>query len=451
MTQTSLTKDLTSGKPMWTLTLYAFPMLVSMFFQQAYNLVDSWISGNYIGSIALSAVGTCYPITVFYIAIASGLSMGVSLFSSQNFGAEKYWQVCTGVTTAYLIFLPFSLALSITSLVFSSSMLEWLAVPAEAIPATSAYLRIYLLGLPFLFLYNMGNGVLNGLGNSKLPLIFLIFSCGCNIVLDLVFVIVIPMGITGIALATLLSQAFASIATSVVVRITWLRLDEDSRANHHKNRRFSISILKELLKLGIPSVLQHGIMSAGQLFLQSIINSYGLIVMAGYSVAFRINGLVVNSLMSVSNALSGYLAQNQGAGKTDRMKQGVFFSLLISFLFSAAMVALLRYKGTLLLSLFVEDSAQKKAIIDAGMGFLKIVSPFYLLVCFKIISDGALRGIGAMIPFTLATGSDVVIRIAFGQYFSARWGIQGVWWIWPLAWMVGTGMSVGFYRKKKPF
>lgn len=451
MNQTSLTKDLTSGKPMWTLTFYALPMLISMLFQQAYNLVDSWISGNYIGSIALSAVGTCYPITVLYIAIASGLSMGVSLFSSQNFGAEKYRQVCTGVTTAYLILLPFSIVLSITSLIFSASMLEWLAVPAEAIPATSAYLRIYLMGLPFLFLHNMGNGVLNGLGNSKLPLLFLIFSCGCNIVLNLIFVIVIPMGITGIALATLLSQAFASIATSIVVRVTWLRLDADTRVSHHKNQRFSISILKELLKLGIPSVLQHGIMSAGQLFLQSIINSYGLIVMAGYSVAFRINGLVVNSLMSVSNALSGYLSQNQGAGKTDRMKQGVFFSLLISFLFSAVMVALLRYKGTVLLSLFVEDSAQKKAIIDAGMGFLKIVSPFYLLVCFKIISDGALRGIGAMVPFTLATCSDVVIRIAFGGYFSARWGIQGVWWIWPLAWMVGTGMSVGFYRKKKTF
>lgn len=436
-------RDLTEGKPLPVLTLYAIPMLASMFFQQAYNLADSWIAGNRIGAAALGAVGTCYPITVFFIAIASGLSMGASIYCSQQFGAKAYGEVRSGIATALGAFLPFSVFLCAAGLSAVPSILRWLAVPADALVSTRTYLSIYLAGIPFLFLYNICNGILNGLGDSRTPLYLLILSTLCNIILDLGLVIVIPLGVAGLALATLLSQAAASVATFLCVR----RMQRELGT---RQTGFSRAALADMLRLGIPSVIQHVFMSTGQLFLQNVINGYGLIVMAGYSVAFRINGLVINSLMALSNALSGFIAQNQGAKKPDRIRQGYRTALTISLLFSLASVLFLGVFGRSVLAFFLGDDPDREAIIQAGMGFIRIVTPFYLLVCVKIVSDGALRGIGAMNAFMLATVTDNVLRIFLGAPFSRRFGILGVWWIWPLAWLVGTSLSVGFWIWKRP-
>lgn len=436
--------DLTTGSPAKVIAMYTFPMLGSMFFQQAYNLADSWIAGNFVGADALAAVGTCYPVTVFYIAIASGLSMGTSIFCSQNFGAHKYQDVACGMTTALFSFIPFSIVLTCISYLFYPYMLSWLSVPAEAYEPTSIYLRIYIAGLPFLFLYNICNGIISGLGNSRTPLLFLIFSSIFNLTLDFFLVILLDFGIVGISMTTLLAQAASAIAACIVTYRFLKRMHREQT----EVRWYSKSALREILSLGIPSVCQHVFMSAGQLFLQSIINSYGMVVMAGYSVAFRINGIVINSLMAVSNALSGYMAQNMGAKKFRRMHQGYGICLLISCIFSAAVIVVLRFSDTALLSMFLKDSPDKAKIIEAGQVFLRIVAPFYLLVSLKIVSDGALRGMGAMTLFMLATLSDVVVRILFGRFFSDQWGISGVWMIWPAAWLVGTAISFGTYLVK---
>lgn len=259
------------------------------------------------------------------------------------------------------------------------------------------------------------------------------------------------MGVSGLAIATLLSQTIAAVATAWSVRRLYLRLDTLTAAHAQSSGLpktaplFSPLALTEMLRLGIPSVIQHALMSAGQLFMQNIINRYGLIVMAGYSVAFRVNGLVINSLMALSNALSGFIAQNQGAGRTDRIRQGIRLSLGIGCVFSAAVILILSFFGSSLLSVFIEDNSRKTAIISAGMGFFRIISPFYLLVSIKIVYDGALRGIGAMTPFMLATLSDVIVRIFCGAPLSRHFGLTGVWSVWPLAWMVGTVLSVSFY------
>lgn len=441
-------KDLTSGSPLICLTLYMIPMFISMFFQQAYNLADSWIAGNRISAAALGAVGTCYPVTVLFIAIASGLSMGTSIYCSQQFGAKNYPCVMTGITTSMFCFLPFSVILCMLGFYMSPVIIRLLAVPTDAVLETRQYLQIYILGLPALFLYNISNGILNGLGDSKTPLCFLVFSSFCNIILDLIFVIILPLGISGLALATLLSQLLASAATAFAVCHIHRNLSGNLSDTQDDSRPPFISpaVLTDILRLGIPSMIQHVFMSTGQLFMQNIINSYGLIVMAGYSVAFRINGLVINSLMALSNALSGFIAQNKGAGCHGRIRQGYHISLIIGYLFSGIVVLLLRCCGSLILSLFIGETSGKMDIISAGISFFQIVSPFYLLVCLKIISDGALRGIGAMTPFMLATVSDVLIRILFGGLFSRLFGLTGVWSIWPLAWLVGTLISFLFYQ-----
>ena len=432
------THDLTVGTPVKVLSLYAIPMLISMFFQQAYNLVDSWIAGNYIGDVALGAVGTCYPITVFLIAISSGLSLGTSIFCSQCYGAKKFDQVKSAISTSLIVYIPLALLISALGLMLASSIVTWLSVPPEAYRETVVYLRIYLIGFSFQFLYNIVNGVLTGLGNSKTPLIYLIISSVCNIILDWIFVAGLNMGVAGLALATIFSQLLSALLTLCTV------LDV-SKKMPSSGQRFSSDIMKTVVKLGVPSMIQHMLMSMGQISLQSIINGYGLVVMAGYSVAFRINGLVINSLMALSNALSGYIAQNKGAKEYGRIRSGIRASLIIAYAFSVCVILVLQLFGPEILGIFIEEADNTTDVIAAGMGFVRVVSPFYLLVCLKIVFDGALRGTGAITCFMFATMSDVVVRILCGQPFSNHWGLNGVWAVWPSAWLVGTGLSVGFY------
>ena len=432
------THDLTVGTPVKVLSLYAIPMLISMFFQQAYNLVDSWIAGNYIGDVALGAVGTCYPITVFLIAISSGLSLGTSIFCSQCYGAKKFDQVKSAISTSLIVYIPLALLISALGLMLASSIVTWLSVPPEAYRETVVYLRIYLIGFSFQFLYNIVNGVLTGLGNSKTPLIYLIISSVCNIILDWIFVAGLNMGVAGLALATIFSQLLSALLTLCTV------LDV-SKKMPSSGQRFSSDIMKTVVKLGVPSMIQHMLMSMGQISLQSIINGYGLVVMAGYSVAFRINGLVINSLMALSNALSGYIAQNKGAKEYGRIRSGIRASLIIAYAFSVCVILVLQLFGPEILGIFIEEADNTTDVIAAGMGFVRVVSPFYLLVCLKIVFDGALRGTGAITCFMFATMSDVVVRILCGQPFSNHWGLNGVWAVCPSAWLVGTGLSVGFY------
>lgn len=237
---------MTVGIPVRVLSVYALPMLVSMFFQQAYNLVDGWIAGNFVGKLALGAVGTCYPVTVFFIAIASGLSLGVSIFCSQAYGAKRLSDVKTAVSTSLIAYLPLAFVIAGIGIALSLRISMWLAVPEEARQATIAYLRVYMVGFPALFLYNICSGVLTGLGNSKTPLLFLILSSLCNIALDYVFVAVLGAGVLGLALATVFSQLLAALlAFGVTVRVC--------RQLQTAARSFSVRMLQALLNLACPA------------------------------------------------------------------------------------------------------------------------------------------------------------------------------------------------------
>lgn len=433
-------KDLTTGPVFSALMCYMIPMLVSMFFQQAYNLADGWIAGTQIGSAALGAVSTCYPLTVFFIAMSSGLSMGTSLYCSQRLGAKRTDQVKAGITTAFLYLTPLSLAVMLLGELACPGVLVWLEVPAQAMEATLQYLRVYIAGIPFLFLYNLSTAVLNGLGNSQMPLICLIVSCLANIALDFVFILALPWGVAGLALATVLAQAAAAAAA------VWAAVRLYRSLKGPAGRRFDPEAMGSMLRLGLPSMLQHMVMSVGQMSMQSLVNSYGLAVMAGYSVSFRINGLVTNTMMALSNALSGYIAQNLGAKQYDRIRRGTRLSIEVCYAFSVCVILLLLWQGEGIVSLFLRrDDPLRSEILAAGMGFIRIVSPFYLVVCLKVVFDGALRGIGAMLPFLCSTISDVVVRLVAGKPFSQCWGLTGVWCVWPTAWLVGTGISVASY------
>ena len=428
------TSDLTVGRPVGVLCRYAIPMLFSMFFQQAYNLVDGWIAGNYISTEAMAAVGACYPLTVFLIAISSGMSLGCSILCSQAFGRHDHAELKSGAGTALCAFIPLALLISALGLVLSPAVLRWLDVPEDLFALTVTYMRVYILAFPFQFIYDISNGVLTGMGNSRLPLLFLVLSSVCHIVLDLVFVALGNAGVSALAWATVLSQFIAAALALWTLRRFMARIPD-------RTPRFSAPLLKRILALGIPSMLQHMFMSLGQLAMQSIINGYGTVVLAGYSVVFRLNGIVINTLMALSNALSGFIAQNKGADKPERIRQGIRISLVLGYAFSALVIAVLFLCGERLIALFLSEETERAAVIAAGMGFIRVVVPFYLLVCLKIVCDGALRGLGAMTAFMLATLSDAVVRVFAGAPFSARWGITGVWAVWPVAWLFGTVLS----------
>jgi len=409
-----------------------------MFFQQAYNLVDSWIAGNYLGDVALGAIGTCYPITLFLIAISSGLSLGTSIFCSQAFGAKNYKQVKTAINSSLFSYLPLSVIVSTMGLILSPTIVTLLSVPDDAFTATVVYMRIYIIGFPFQFLYNISNSVLTGLGNSRSPLIFLIISSICNIALDWIFVTVLNTGVAGLALATILSQLLSAMLS--LWTVFGINKKMPSTGQH-----FSSAIMKDVVKLGIPSMMQHILVTLGQFFLQNIINSYGLIVMAGFSIAFRINGLVMNTIIALSNALSGYIAQNKGANQYGRIRVGIRVSIIISTAFSVFMFLALRFFGEEILGLFMQDSANSAEIIAVGMNFCRITAPFYFVVGVKIVFDGVMRGMGAMTIFMIATISDLVVRLLCAYPFSHYWGLNGVWAIWPSAWFVGAALSITFY------
>lgn len=416
------------------------PMLLSMFFQQTYNLCDSWIAGNYIGEAALGAVGTCYPVTVCLIAISSGLSLGVSVLVSQSFGAKDERGIIGAAFTSLRAYIPLSLAVTAVGIALAPWAVRALSVPRELHDMTVIYLRIYMAGFIFQFLYNIFTAVLNGLGNSRTPLIILLASCIVNIALDVIFVTVLRFGVAGLALATLLSQAASCLMTALAALSALRQFDAPAGA-----KAFDRDIMSELLRLGVPSMVQHLFMSFGQLAVQSVINGYGMIVLAGYSAAFRLNGIYINSLMAVSNALTGFIAQNRGAKKTGRIKTGLRSAVFVGYLFTGLVILLMLTKGDLILGSFLGDNENKAAVVSAGMGFVSVVVPSYVIVCLKIMIDGYIRGMGEMRKYLATALLDVAVRVSCGRLLSELWGLDGVWFLWPLAWILGLSLDIVFY------
>lgn len=436
--------DLTKGDPFRTIWRFSLPMLLSMAFQQMYQLADGMIAGRCIGMDALGAVGASHSITTLFLSAASGSAIGVSVVVSQQFGAGNLKQVHRAVSTALRALLVFAIVITLVGLPLSRALLQLLGTPVEVMDAGRLYLQIYVLGVPFLFLYNLANGVFNALGDSRTPLYFLIASSALNVILDILLVVQLDWSIFGIGFATWLSQGIAGIAAIFLIlrRVRML-----CPAIEHP---FDKPLLFEMMRIGIPSIIQQSCTSLGQMSIQSVINSYGHAVVAGYSAAFKINTLVIMLLNTLSNAISSYVAQNLGAKDWQRIRQGVRAGAKLMFWVSVLVVAALLFGGSVWIQAFLEKGADVQAI-QAGTSFLYIVSPFYLLVCMKIVTDGALRGMGAMREFMIANFADLFMRILFSVIMSHLFGYLGIWWVWPMAWLVGTTLSVGFFFKKLQF
>ena len=436
-----MNKDLTVGKPSTVLWQFCLPLFGSIIFQQLYNIADSWVAGKFVSQNALAAVGNSYEITLIFIAFAFGCNMGCSVVVSQLFGAREYGKMKTAVYTAMLLSGAVCAVLMLTWLIGCDSLLHLIHTPEEVFADSRLYLDIYVWGLPFVFFYNIATGIFSALGDSKTPFIFLAISSVSNIFLDIFFVTVFQMGVAGVAWATFLCQGVSCVLAVVVVL---RRLKKIPTVG--KTQIFSGKLLKRIVAIAVPSTLQQSFISVGNIIIQGVINGFGTDVMAGYSAAVKLNNLVITSFTTLGNGISNFTAQNIGAQKLDRVKEGFRAGLKLVWLLCVPLTLLYFTWGRGLMGFFMKNPTE--AALNSGFAFLRILSPFYFVVSAKLVADGILRGVGRMKDFMTATFTDLILRVVLAFVLSATvLGSTGIWCAWPIGWMVATIMSLRYYRK----
>ena len=435
-----MNKDLTVGEPEKVLWNFCLPLFGSIIFQQLYNIADSFVAGKFIGENALAAVGNSYEITLIFIAFAFGCNIGCSVIVSQFFGAKRYVDVKTSVHTAMISSAVLCAVLMLFGLLCGDSMLALIRTPNEIWADSSLYLRIYVLGLPFLFFYNIATGIFSALGDSKTPFIFLAFSSTANILVDILFVAVFQMGVAGVAWATFLCQGISCMLAVIVV---FRRLSKI--ASKEEAALFSLEILKKIAVIAIPSILQQSFISVGNIIIQSVINGFGPGVIAGYAAAIKLNNLVITSFTTLGNGISNYTAQNLGAGILSRIKEGFRAGIKMVWAICVPIVALYLLAAPVLVRFFMNEPSE--LALTSGVKFLYIVAPFYFIISIKLTADGILRGAGLMKAFMISTFTDLILRVALAIIFAGRFGYIGIWCAWPIGWSIATCMSVFFYHR----
>lgn len=437
-----MNKDLTVGKPESVLWKFCLPLFASIIFQQLYNIADSLVAGKFIGENALAAVGNSYEITLIFIAFAFGCNIGCSVIVSQFFGAKDYKNMKTSVYTAMISTAVLCAVLMLFGVLFCGNLLKLIKTPSAILDDSKLYLDIYIYGLPFMFFYNMATGIFSALGDSKTPFIFLAVSSVTNIFIDIIFVKAFNMGIAGVAWATFICQGISAVLAVIVVFLRLSKIKVLQRCPV-----FSFIILVKLLKIAIPSILQQSFISIGNIIIQSVINEFGAGTIAGYSAAVKLNNLVITSFTTLANGISNFTAQNLGAGKSERIRDGFKAGLKMVWIISIPLVLLYFFAGKQLLYLFLDNPTN--TAIHTGIMFLCILSPFYFVVSTKLVADGILRGAGLMNRFMITTFTDLILRVVLAIILSKQFGSTGIWCAWPIGWSIATTLSVIFYKKAK--
>lgn len=437
-----MNKDLTVGKPESVLWKFCLPLFASIIFQQLYNIADSLVAGKFIGENALAAVGNSYEITLIFIAFAFGCNIGCSVIVSQLFGAKDYKNMKTSVYTAMISTAVLCAVLMLFGVLFCGNLLKLIKTPSAILNDSKLYLDIYIYGLPFMFFYNMATGIFSALGDSKTPFIFLAVSSVTNIFIDIIFVKAFNMGIAGVAWATFICQGISAVLAVIVVFLRLSKIKVLQRCPV-----FSFIILVKLLKIAIPSILQQSFISIGNIIIQSVINEFGAGTIAGYSAAVKLNNLVITSFTTLANGISNFTAQNLGAGKSERIRDGFKAGLKMVWIISIPLVLLYFFAGKQLLYLFLDNPTN--TAIHTGIMFLCILSPFYFVVSTKLVADGILRGAGLMSRFMITTFTDLILRVVLAIILSKQFGSTGIWCAWPIGWSIATTLSVIFYKKAK--
>ncbi|MBQ3279863.1 MAG: MATE family efflux transporter [Clostridia bacterium] len=435
--------NMTEGKPLVLLSVFALPLLIGNLFQQAYNLADSMIVGRMLGADALAAVGATGSISFLFFSLFNGISGGCGIVTAQYFGARKDQLVCKAIANSAYITLSTSLLTGAIAFCMVPTVLSWMGTPAEILPDAITYMRMTTASVPLVAIYNYASSMQRALGDSRTPLYFLVVSCVLNVGLDLLFVGAFGMGVFGAAFATMLSQLLAGLGSLVYAfrRNPYFRLEKSDLA-------FDRQIAKSTLRLGLPLALQWGLIAISTTALQSTVNSFGATAMAAYTATNRLEQLVQQPFGSMSMALSTYAGQNMGAGNTKRIRIGFRDSLLAMAALAGGMTLIMQLFGESLVSLFVSEAD----VIALGRQALKITSLFYIFLGIIYVSRGVLNGIGDAF-FSFINGIvEIVGRVGL-PLLLLQWTSAGVWSIWitaGLTWLLaGVSCLLRYFSWRK--
>ena len=431
-----MNRDLTVGKPERVLWQFCLPLFGSILFQQLYNIADSLVAGKFVGESALAAVGNSYEITLIFIAFAFGCNMGCSVVVSSFFGAKDYSRMKTAVSTAMIASALVCGLLMVFGLLGGGWLLRLIHTPQELMADSLLYLNIYVLGLPFVFFYNLSTGIFSAMGDSKTPFWFLAASSTANIAVDILFVTAFRMGVAGVAWATFLCQGVSCVLALAVIMRRLRRIETPDRP-----ARFNRIILQKFVRIAIPSVLQQSFISVGNIIIQSVINGFGGGVIAGYAAGVKLNNLVITSFTTLCNGISNYTAQNLGAGKRERIREGFRAGIKIVWTLGLPLALLYFFAGEPLIRFFIDQPSQ--TAIDTGVTYLRILAPFYFVVSAKLVADGVLRGAELMNQFMIATFTDLILRVVLAVILSkTALGATGIWCAWPIGWCTAAILSI---------
>lgn len=435
-------QDMTVGSPVKKLIQFAIPLLIGNLAQQLYNTVDSIVVGQYVGDNALAAVGASGPMINLLLVLFVGISTGAGVMTAQYFGAKRRQELSNTIGTTITMTLLVSLAVMVVGPLLVPPFLRMVGTPAEIFDMTSSYMTIYFLGIAGMAYYNIIAGMLRGMGDSVMPLVFLIVACGLNIVLDITFVARFDMGVAGVALATIIAQFIS--ASLCLRRLT--RMKDVLDLNLHTLRPH-MDLAKDLVKLGLPSGLSQAIFSMAAIVVQSLTNSFGAMIIAVNTVVMRVDGFAMMPNFTFGNAMTTYTGQNMGAGRVDRVQEGVKDGLKLVLAVSATLVAAILLLGGPLMRLFTETPE----VVALGQKMMRILAVGYVAMAINQTLSGVMRGAGdTMTPMWISMITTVVIRVplAYG-IASITHSPTSLFISLLISWCIGAALTVLAYKKGK--
>ena len=434
--------DMTEGNITRHIIVFAIPLLLGNIFQQLYNMVDTWVVGNFVSNEAFSAVGSVGPICNMLIGFFLGLSSGAGVVISQFYGARRYQEVEDTVHTAILLTGLMALAFMVVGNIMTPSMLRLMNTPEEVFPESEAYLRIYFTGVSGLMFYNIGSGILRAVGDSTRPFYFLVVSALVNVGLDLLFVLVLDMGVSGVALATVLSQGISAI----LILITLMISDSCIKLKLYR-LRIHWSMLRKICTVGIPAALQMTITSFSNVFVQSYINYFGADCMSGWTTYSKVDQLIFLPMQSIALASTTFVGQNLGKNQPERARKGVRNALLIAL----ASTAIMMIPVIIFAAPIVRFFNAKPEVVEFGTVFLHWITPFYILCVFNQVYSGALRGAGnSKVPMIIMLTSFVAFRQVY-LFIMARVcnEILPIAMGYPAGWLLSAVLTAVYYHRVK--
>lgn len=430
-------RNMTEGSPLRHVVLFTLPLLAGNFLQQFYNMVDSWVVGNYVSDAALAAVGVGFPVIFLFTSLFSGIAIGGTVVIAQAFGAGKPERVRSTIDSLYTAFVRSILPITVVSMLLVEPLMTVLRVDPAARGETRTYLLVVCAGLIGNIGYNLNAGILGGVGSSSTTLLFLMVSTVLNILLDLVLVLVFAMGVLGVALGTVIAQA-----CSWLFGIWYINRNYPQLSIHPFNGAFDRELFREIIRIGLPSGIQMSLVALGSMCVLSKVNSYGKAFTAGFNVGNKLDTLAFLPTQSMAAAVTSFVGQNLGAGREDRARQGVRISVTLAVVWTVLSSAAVVWQCDPLSRAFSPDPA----VIAASAQYLRCVMPPYVLFSTLFVLNSAMRGAGdSLYPMVNVVASVILLRVPFLYLLANRFGPDFMYWSYGIGWAVACVLSIRHY------